>query len=229
MGILITIVLVAAGMWLVIAAVTFVQVRALGTASLAPYTPQEGGADTRIQATGHSHQWAQDNGFAFVGWFVMPGQPALIAAWQHADQPTFFCQYFVRGQTTCDFATELAEEVSLTTGSTKDGQLFPCPPGHYKQTFTGLGLDQQWARHAEGVKYLADVGRARPASLDEPFEEVFVDAVRKEMAFIRGIPLWPLRAPYWYFVRRHLWHNRSIQSQHDKLAVALPNELAGGM
>lgn len=176
-------------------------------------------------------RWATENGFAFLGNYVMKigGQLARIAVWQRPDRPTFFCRYVIeaqnRRQQSYDLVTLFAEEVGLTTGSSRDGQLFPTRPGSFMQTFTGLSLDQQWSVHIDMENYLMDRGGAGLVELEEPFEAVFVRAIVRQMEYIKTIPFWPLRGAYWYFVRRYQRHGKTIQQQHDKGWKKLPNGL----
>jgi len=48
----------------------------------------------------------------------------------------------------------------------------------------------------------------------------------QQIDYIRGISLWPFRGAYWYFIRKQLWHNKSIKNQHEKGMIKLPNQLA---
>jgi len=106
-----------------------------------------------------------------------------------------------------------------------DSNLFPKPPGSYVQTFSNLSLDDRWYKHIEMENYLLDEGQAQLVEVDKPFEKCIVDATRRQMKFIRSLPLWPLRGTYWYFVRRRFWHNKLIKEQHEKGMIKLPNEL----
>jgi len=190
---------------------------------LEPLTLEQGRSDEPIEGTAYSHEWAKSNDFTFIGYFVLQG--ALIAAWKHSDQSTFFCQYIVQDICSYDFATEFENHISLTTGSGLETQLFPPQPKHYKQSFSNITLDEQWKRHVEMKNYLIEVGQAKLTRIDRPFNEIFTESIRKQMKFIRSLWLWRFRGAYWFFVRRHLWHNKSIKTQHEKGMIKLPNEL----
>ena len=96
------------------------------------------------------------------------------------------------------------------------------------QSFSGISLDEQLARHIEMQEYLSSAGGARLSQLVKPFEEIFIESIDKQVEFVRSIPLWPLRGAYWFFIRRRLWHNKSVLQQHQRGMIKLPNELSWG-
>lgn len=216
---------IAAVVLIAITVTTFVQVRLMSKPSLVPSPDKEPPPD--------ANEWAQNNDFEFVGNFTMKVGPmnTFISAWRRYDRPTFFCQYIIRSKDSVkrayDLVTEFAFNISLTTGDTRDSVFFPHPPGSYMQTFSNTSFDDRWYKHIEMENYLVDNGQAQLVQIDKPLEKCFVDAILEQMKFVQSIPLWPFRAPYWYFIRKSLWHNKSIKIQHEKGMINLPNELSG--
>jgi hypothetical protein len=176
-------------------------------------------------------QWARENDFRFIGNYTMNTGSigSQISTWQRADRPTFLCRYVVTAKnavnTACDLVTIFAADVGLTTCSSGDGQLFPRPAGSYSQSFSNIVLDEQWSRHVEMENFLMDAGGAQLVQLDVSFEDQFVSAIKKQVGYVRSLCLWPLCGPYWFFVRRRLWHNKTIEQQHARGMIKLPNEL----
>jgi hypothetical protein len=174
--------------------------------------------------------WADGNDFVFVGHFGtrLGIAETHMAIWRRPDRPSFFCRYTVSAgrteQTSYDFVTIFDGDVIVTTSDRSGGQMLPLPDGYYCQSFSQLGLDAQWSRHVDAENFLMDVGGATLRSLDKPFEACFLDAVHKQEAFIKTIPLWPLRGIEWFFVRRHRRHDLSLQVQYDRHMTRLPNE-----
>jgi hypothetical protein len=209
--------------YLKISSVTFKNVKDLGKASLS--------RSPVIEPPSDENQWAEDNDFYFIGNFTMKTASinSSVSAWQHRDRPTFFCKYVVKVkdivQQASDFITKFANDISLTTASTSDANSFPGHLEAYLQTFSKLSLDERWYRHVEMENYLIDTGGAGLIQMDVSFEKEFSDASQKRINYICSIPLWPFRGAYWYFVRRHLWHNKSIKTQHEKGMIKLPNQL----
>jgi len=170
-----------------------------------------------------SHAWAADSGFEFAGNFRLGS--VYIAGWEHKRRPGFFCEYRLQQRTFYDIATNFADEMSLTTASTKDGNLTPKPPGHYHQTFSNLSLEQLWEKHIEAENYLVEKAGVRPADVVLSFEDEITAAVQKELAYHKTIPLYHFRVPWWYFVRRNRLHNKTIRQQHEAGMITLPNEM----
>jgi len=61
---------------------------------------------------------------------------------------------------------------------------------------------------------------------NDRFEESFVAAINKESNYLRTLPFWPMRWPYWFFIRRGKWHNKSIKEQYEKGLIKLPLQLS---
>jgi hypothetical protein len=179
----------------------------------------------QYQAADRLDPVAKRAGFQHVGCFHLNSWPSgFIAAWCHADRPTYFCLYVTGGTQAYDFVTIFADDIGLTTGSHSGGALFPSPPGEYKQILPGLGLDRLWSRHLKSEDYLMQQGRIGLARSIEPFDQIFVRSIRREMAYIRSRPRWPFRALYWYAIGGRKRRNLTIQQQHEHGLIALPNE-----
>ena len=213
--------------------VTVVEIIVQKNISLEPYTATGNSAKRLIRSVEHLRQWAQQNDFKFLGYYNIRVGFAKVftAAWQRTDRPTFMCHYVIKVQNkvkrAMDIVTKFANDVSLTTANTRNAQFSPKPPKAYAQSFSKVDLDQQWNLHIEMENYLIDVGGAQLVNLSIEFEKDIVESSRKENQFVRSIPLWYLRGSYWYFVRRYLWHNKSIEAQHKKRMIRLPNEMPG--
>ena len=76
--------------------------------------------------------------------------------------------------------------------------------------------------------FLIDVGGAELVYMEIQFEKDFIDGCRKATRYVRSIPCWYLLGTYWYFVRKNLWHNKSIKTLHEKGMIKLPNEITEG-
>jgi hypothetical protein len=205
--------------------VTYTSVRGLRDLALTPLPVPEPQYD-------RDGLWAGESEFEFVGHFgtKIGMAETHMAIWRRPDRPSFFCRYTVAAgeaeQTSYDFVTLFDGDVILTTNDRCDSQMLPLPDGYYCQSFSRLSLDEQWSRHIDAENYLLDAGGATLRSLDKPFEDCFSDTLGKQATYIASIPLWPVRGVAWFFVRRHLRHNRSISTQRDRGMICLPNEYA---
>ncbi len=186
--------------------------------------------------------WASAHRFEYVGTFAarMGNSGSTIIAWRHADKASFFCQYTLKydredGDNTVtvtrfeyDLVTEFAEGISLTTGSSMDCNFYPKLPGAYAQSFSDMNFDDRWTKHLDAEKFLQEVGGAHATRDKSVFKDAVVKAIQKETAYVRTLRFWPLRGPYWYFVRKRLRYNKPIETQFAKGMIKLPQELTVG-
>jgi hypothetical protein len=148
---------IAALVFFVICIVTIINVFSLAKITLSPSSKE---------IPDDIDRWAQNNEFMYIGCYEtkITNVNTTIWAWGRVDRPTYFCQYLAKAgahtNKVYDMVTEFADDISITTGSSKDSQLMPCPPGAYMQSFSRISLDEQWHRHIEAENYLMDKGRA---------------------------------------------------------------------
>ncbi len=115
-----------------------------------------------------------------------------------------------------EFVTTFAEDVSLTTTRGNHAFAFPRPPGAYIQGFTGLNLEQLWAKHLEGELFLLDQVKIRVApGRSGPVDHVarVERALRRQGAHIKSVPLYWLKAVYWMYWTRFRMTNKSVARQ----------------
>lgn len=224
MVIVLVICIVVLGVLIAITATAYAQTKVMSKITLSQSSLQEPPAG--------DDDWANTNQFNFVGNYQtkLGIVQALISAWGHTERPTFLCKYTLasQGKTKCtyDIVTKFDDEVSLTTGCTKDGQMHPRPKCFYMQSFSDFNLDSLWRKHIQMENYLMDQGGASLIGQNLDFETYFTESIRKHADFIQSIPLWYLRSVWWFLVRRHIWHDRTIEKQHKLRMIKLPNELS---
>jgi len=230
LGTVLTIFAGIAGLYLL---VCLTSLTLLGKVSLEPIDIRGDESDWRVKACTTIEEWTQRNGFTFVGYYCakIGFQGIFPAVWRRTDKPTFLCHCVYwqsnRGaRCVPEFVTGFAQDISLVTANSRDAQMLPQKEGSYKQTFSDECLDDLWDRHIVGEDYLIDQGGAQLVQIEGSFEDHFLKGVREERRYVRSIPLWFLRGPYWYFVRRNKWHGKSIMVQHERGMIKLPNELS---
>lgn len=155
--------------------------------------------------------WAASHGFVLMGAYRALGVPTT--AWFSRAEATRLVVYRMKGAAQIDLITELAGQNDVTTTSTKDSQLFPKRPGVWVQSFSGRDLDELWTLHGEAVAYVRDRLRLGLGQLPESFPEAIAGSTRKQMEYVRSLPYWPLRWPYWYFIRRRQVANKTVREQ----------------
>jgi hypothetical protein len=180
--------------------------------------------------------WAERAGFRPVGCYTLASKysSTFMAVWRHQTRPTFFIAYHMGIPTPFkmitkrpyDFVTCFSRQIVLTTGTSKSSPLLPPQPTDYTQAFSEIDLDGVWQRHQAGEEYLARVGHVQTMPMDLCFEDLFHEGIRRQMAFLQGLRLGVLRAPYWYLVNRRRWHNKSIEEQHRQGRIRMPDPAA---
>ena len=181
-------------------------------------------------ATQSTEKWARQNDFSFIGNYKMRigNITATISSWKHLNKTLFFCKYYIvtskQTVTSSEFVTLFDNNLSLTTGDKKSCHFFPSSKGSYMQSFSKLSFAEKYEKHLSMEKFLIQ-NAARQIQIKKEFEQTFLDAMHNQMRYIRSLFLWPLRAPYWFFIRKHLWHNKSIEEQSRRKMIKLPNEM----
>ena len=165
--------------------------------------------------------WAQRNDFEHVGYFKL--STYFFSAWQHTQRPTFLCHY-VLPKNAIEFITVFDDNITFSTVSNASWHDSPQFPGYYVQTFSQKEPQPLWHQHIQMENYLMDVGKAELVHLDLTCQDCLNYYLGKQTSFIRSIPLWPIRALYWAFVRKNKWHNKSIKTQHELGMIRLPSE-----
>ena len=197
-----------------IAIVAYYSVLALSKAKVRPVDPE---AHRFEYARAREYdEWARGEGFEWLGGYVVEaGSRVLIGAWQHAEQSVYFCVCCHAMGEALDLVTHFSGGVTLTTGSTKDSQLLPSPAGEFMQAFPGETHPELWDRHLLAEAFLTSKLNATAEPEDKPFDQVFTEAAHRQVDHVRSIPLWPLRAIYWFLIRRSRLAGKSIQDQHE--------------
>lgn len=158
------------------------------------------------------NDWAEEHGFSFLGSYQVNALgSAYVAAWEKEDEPTYFCVYYLNQTLARDFVTILDGTGALTTGNSADALLFPCAPRDYKQTFPATTIQQQWDRHREALDFLKRSRDVKIRSDYATFEEALNAGLREPMKYVMSLFLWPLRGPYWYFLRRTKMRNLPVE------------------
>ena len=205
--------------WILISVVGSVPVLSIGDARLEPLGDEEARQClTDVISQGAVEvQWAAAHDFQPTGAYRvinLPGSLKLVA-WTQAETPTYLCVYVILDtRTEIDFVTACGDKI-LTSGTTKDGHLLPTAPGSWMQSFSPSSASELWSRHEEAIKYLSEVADFQPGQFTPDLPNDFARAMRRHSEYIRSLPLWPLRMPYWYFVRRKIRHNKSIRQLMD--------------
>ncbi len=164
----------------------------------------------RQQAVSQHSQWLAGQDFHYLTAFQFGSIQVVV--FQQTNAPRYFSLNFAK-TLSYDLVTMFADTVSLTTGSSDAIGALPCQPGAYKQGFPGVSADAALQRHADAENYLLQKFGIQWQQLTKPYEQLVLDGIRNQMAYVRSQFLWPVRALGWHFVKRKKMANVSIQQQ----------------
>lgn len=161
-------------------------------------------------------EWLDAEGFSPAGAYRVsnPMMSVELAAWQHPVEPIYICVYLLpNGQKSMDIVTLYSDDMALTTGTNRDGHTLPTSPGTFMQTFSNDSIESLWRKHLEAEQALIRYLRSKPSPTSMSFAEAIQDGMASQAGYVRSLPAWPLRMPYWFFVRRFRLHNKTVEEQ----------------
>ncbi len=202
----------------------------------------------KLTVTGKMHRiflesdaWAKGHDFHYVGLFRYGG--IVIGVWENPERCSFLAQYFFGNAGLYDFGTDFEHHLSVDTNNIRFGAMTPFPPWCYVQILPKHKLDDLWTQHLETVRYLTEQGacltpfmperpwgnirKADPFSEPQPLAaEVALNTGNGTVCrYVRSLPLWPHRWPYWWFVRPFLCVNKTVRDQIERGWSVPPREL----
>jgi hypothetical protein len=159
-----------------------------------------------------SVDWLSSEGFQPAGIlrihsFMRP----VVIGWRHAQRSTWVLFYVILETATAfDIISNFDDGSRLATCSTRDAQLFPTRPHVWMQSFTASSADELWSHHQAAIQYLKETSERNIAEDDKTLAEAMQETFQLQSRYIRSIPFWILRIPYWYFVRRFTLHGKPL-------------------
>jgi len=156
-------------------------------------------------------RWLIENQFEFKASFQFG--TIKVVAFQQANAQRIFSVYFHK-KTTIDIESWFDDANNLTTATSGSIGMFPQRPGAYKQSYPGMTAADAWQRHLDGEAHLMHKFSLGWQPLTLPYQEALLNSIRLQMQFVRLIPLYPIRALWWYAVMRKKLANRSVQQQY---------------
>ena len=210
---LVTVLSLLIGVWILVSVAGSGPVLAMHRVALSPVSENETAKLlAQVLSSGSiDAQWLSSTGFNPVGAYRvdhMPGVAGLVT-WKKDGERTYLCAYqLAGGQVLFDIVT-FFQTGMLTTGKSKDSQLLPYSPGNYLQSFTATTA-VLYRRHQEGLQMLSRSKKLVPLATDGSFEDDFAAVMSEQLAYIRSLVLWPLRIPWWYFMRRSQRHDKTL-------------------
>ena len=155
-------------------------------------------------------------GFVWAGAYIFEGNLTIpLALWQRRDDPATIAAHYAAGQFAYNEFVTLYEKGGdirmLTTSGSKESLMLPFPSDVRTQAFTRETTATLWAKHRDADELLTSKHFLKRRKINQPLNEVMMDAVILHIRSVRKRLLWPLRGPWWYFGRRNLLANRRVK------------------
>ncbi|MCI0335198.1 MAG: hypothetical protein L0228_18470 [Planctomycetes bacterium] len=169
-------------------------------------------------------QWLNALRFQPVGVYAVPNQIAApqLVVWKLGNERTYLCIYLLAGKPgSADILTNF-DEGGVTTGTKSDALLVPPRPNRWVQAFTVSDVGEQWTHHKEALEFMQKATGQRPSIEEIEFDQEFVGSVRAHIAYVRSLPLWFLRIPYWYVARRFGLFGKTVAQQYERTRGRVP-------
>jgi len=204
----------AVGFWIIIAIAGSLPLLTLSKVYLEPTSDEESQKYLQKVLSGSflDSAWASENNFEPVGVYRVKnlmGSPILVG-WKYAHERTYLCMFVVfEAQTFCDCVSVFKDSV-LTTSTIKDGQTIPPGREDWIQSFDVSDMGELWNHHRLALDHIAQNSSQVPLKDGSSLAEDFEASIHRQADFLSSITLWPLRVPYWYFVRRAQRHNKAL-------------------
>ncbi|MDB6111061.1 MAG: hypothetical protein JWR69_2811 [Pedosphaera sp.] len=155
--------------------------------------------------------WLAANNFQYQSIFQFGS--IQVAVFQQANTQRF-CNFNFHQKLSYDMTSHFDDERSLNTGTSNGIGMFPAIPGSYKQGFPNASIEEAWQHHLQAEEYLMRKFGIVWKPLTMPYQQSILEGIRRQMSYVRSIPLWPARTLYWFAVTRKRMANRSVQQQY---------------
>jgi hypothetical protein len=155
--------------------------------------------------------WLEANDFQYLTSFQFGS--IQVAAFQQANTQRFF-NFNFHQQLTFDLVTQFDDLNGLTTATSNHVGMLPVESGSYKQGFPNASVEDAWHRHLEAEEYLIRKFGIVQQPLTMDLQQCIMEGIRRQVRYVRSIPLWPVRSLYWFAVTRKRMANRSVQQQY---------------
>lgn len=176
----------------------------------------------RIRDAPEITDWAEQQGFELVQQFDFAGlvgtDKAIEAdAWLSQDRRQLLMHYHFQGRHWLEFVSSLEGRYGLVTSVARESLTLPQPPNQLVQVFPGRSPEELHRLHIQALEAFRQRFGADTVEPDRPVNELVIEAIEEQVAWVRQLPLWQLRGVWWYLVRPRLLRNRSVVELLDKL------------
>jgi hypothetical protein len=115
-----------------------------------------------------------------------------------------------------EFVTLFSNDISLTTTVSSSAFLFPHPPGSFLQSKKTDSVEDLWQYHLEGENFLINEHGVKPSTITDDMEHLLNEELQTRGKYIRKIPFFLLKAPYWLHIHRFRMLGVSVREQFSR-------------
>ncbi|WP_456379645.1 hypothetical protein [Thiolapillus sp.] len=210
----------AAAYWLLVTIVGVFSVRKMSDPDelLEPVNDPERLDDPHgISTWARAQEFSLDSQFDFAGLVGAGGIKMAVEGWYSPARKCFLMHYHAADKFYYEFVSGLEGEYSLNSCCSADSLSLPFPPGIFTQAFEGMSLDELLREHEKTLVFFRQRFGVEPVAPDRSLRNLVLDALKAQMAYVRGQPLWHLKIAWWHLVRRRLLKNKSVIEQIESL------------
>lgn len=172
------------------------------------------------KAYDEANTWAKSQGLKpfdclkFYG--LVEETPIHIASWKEPAGAYYLVLYFFMEKTWFDITSILSTGGYMTTSNQRDALTLPEAEDVYLQVFADVPLLTLHQRHREGLHYLCQALKAQPVLSPLSLRNLMVQAMEKQTTDLKQQPFWYLNGAAWYFGRRLLLNNKTVQQVYPQ-------------
>lgn len=115
-----------------------------------------------------------------------------------------------------EFTTLFSNDISLTTTVSSSAFLFPRPPGSFLQSKKTDSVEDLWRYHLEGENFLLNEYEIESSTITTDMEYRLNEEIKTQGRYIRQIPFFLLKAPYWLYIHRFKMLGVSVREQFSR-------------
>ena len=116
-----------------------------------------------------------------------------------------------------EFITLFGDDITLTTTTTASAFLFPRPPGSFLQSMITTDIEALWKYHLDGENFLLNEYGIKPSQVATTnIEHLINQELQIQGKYISKTPLFWLKAPYWFYIKRSRMRGVSVRKQFSR-------------
>lgn len=155
--------------------------------------------------------WIEEHNWQYIKSYRL--QQIHFSAWRLNRQNTFLLISFIADKQVIDFVTVFNDHQTHTTTNSIDAFLFPAKPDCCREGIRSHKLEELYQLHQHSASLVQSHLNIRTSHVELEFLPTLCQNMRQQMQYIKSLPLYPLRALYWFFIQRKKLFGETIEQQ----------------